>query len=416
MERSFDTNRRGFLTALAGTGAGLGLVAAGVASCTRPEDAEASDKPEDSAPGPLLARVPRRPLGSTGQSVPILLLGCAQKFDSSYDKILHRAFDEGVDYLDTALSYAGGQSQRTIAPFLKQVGDRKRIWVTSKGGVPVGAPDAIPKLIERGLAGLETDYLDMFFMHGANNVRLLEPAYIAAAESMKKAGKIRFFGFSCHDGNVPHMLNTAAAAGGGIDVIMFRFNFTQYGDLKLNQAIDACKKAGIGLIAMKTQASVRKDKEEVVQFQSKHFNLAQAKLKAVWADPRIDAAVSHMDNTKKLAENVAAAKSPVELSMHELQQLQFLARELAPYRCQGCSHVCEPLLDRPVDVASTLRYLMYHEGYGQTDLARELYGQLDVTARDLRGVDFSRAAAACPQGIDIEARLRLARQELGGVA
>jgi uncharacterized protein len=413
MDESLETTRRGFLRTLAGGGAGLGLIGTGVTSCTRTEEAEASDTPEASAPGPLLPAVPRRKLGSTGETVPILLLGCAQKFDPTYDKLLHRAYKEGVDYLDTALSYAGGQSHRTIAPFLKQIGDRKKIWVTSKGGVPVNSPQSIQTLIERCLAGLETDYLDMFFMHGANSVNLLERPFIAVAESMKKAGKIRFFGFSCHDGNVPQMLNRGAEAG-GIDVIMFRYNFTQYGDLKLNQAIDKCKKAGIGLIAMKTQASVSKEKEEVVQFQSKHFNLAQAKLKAVWSDPRIDAAVSHMDNTKKLGENVAAAKSPVELSMAEFQQLQLLARELAPYRCQGCSHLCEPLLDRPVEVASTLRYLMYHEGYGQTEEARELYGRLAPEARDLDGLDFSRAAAACPQGIDIEARLRQARQELGG--
>ena len=122
---------------------------------------------------------------------------------------------------------------------------------------------------------------------------------------------------------------------------MFRYSFAKYGDLELNKAIDKCKKAGIGLIAMKVQNSVPDDEESVVRFQSKDFNLAQAKLKAVWADERIDAVVSHMDNTTKLAENIAAAKSPVQLSMGDFQQLQRIATATAAYSCQGCSHICE---------------------------------------------------------------------------
>jgi hypothetical protein len=413
MEQSFATTRRGFLRTLAGTGAGLGLTAAGVGSCT--SDAESTEGAEAQAAslGPLPERVPRRKLGSTGQEVPILLMGCAQKFDPKYDKLLHRAFKEGVDYLDTALSYAGGQSHRTIAPFLKQIGDRKKIWITSKGGVRPDAPQSIPDLVDRCLKQLETEYLDLFFMHGINRLRVLEKEFIAQGEALKKAGKIRFFGFSCHDGNVAELL-TKAAEVGGIDVIMFRFNFTQYGELKLNQAIDKCKKAGIGLIAMKTQASVPAEQEEVVGFKSRNFTLAQAKLKAVWSDQRIDAAVSHMDNTKKLAENVVAAKSPLELSMSEFQQLQMLARSAAPYHCQGCSHICEPLLDQPVKVADSLRFLMYHECYGETERARELYHEIGQCAPD--GVDFSRAAAACPQGIDIAQRMRRAYETLGGAA
>jgi predicted aldo/keto reductase-like oxidoreductase len=397
---SDGTSRRDFLKTAALSGAALG--AAGAASPALGADSAVTP--------PEAAKVPRRTLGRTGESVPILLMGCAQKFDPKYDKLLHRAYADGVDYLDTALGYADGMSQKTIAPFLKQIGDRKKVWITSKGE-GAGTPESFRKQVDECLAGLDTDYLDLFFMHAIDDVKLLEPDFLKLGDDLKKAKKTRYFGFSCHDGNVVALLDKAARVG-GIDVIMFRYSFAQYGDLALNKAMDACHKAGIGLIAMKTQRSVPDEVEKVAGFKSKNFTLAQAKLKAVWTDERLAAAVSHMDNTTKLKENVDAAKSPVQLSMDEFRQLQRIATAGASYACSGCNHVCESRIAAPVKVAATLRYLMYAECYGDAVTACTLYGRLPSASRDFDGIDFSAASAVCPQGIDIAARLQRARDIL----
>jgi predicted aldo/keto reductase-like oxidoreductase len=358
-------------------------------------------------------RVPRRTLGSTGESIPILLMGCAQKFDAKYDKLLHRAFREGVDYLDTAIVYEGGQSHKTIAPFLGQIGDRKKVWITSKGpgSASKNLVEAYEKELDVCLEQLQTDYLDLYFMHGIDDVDVLEPEFIKMGERLRKSGKTRFFGFSCHGRNEVALLNKAAKVG-GIDVIMFRYHFGRYGELELNRAIDALKKAGVGLIAMKTQDSVPAEQEEVVAFRSKDFTLGQAKLKAVWADERIDSVVSHMDNTKWLQENIAAAKSPVKLSMDDFQQLQRLATARAAYACQGCSHICEAHVAAQTRVADLLRFLMYHEAYGEAEKARRLFRELPAEARTIDGVDFRAATAACPRGIDIASRLARAHDVL----
>ena len=404
-----DTTRRGFLKTAALTGAGIGAIA-GATSV-----AGAEDKKEKAAEP--ASKVPRRKLGSTGEEIPILLVGAAMKFDEKYDKILHGAFREGVNYIDTALVYAGGQSHKTLAPFIKQVG-REKLWITSKGpstqrdrGGNLSTVQDFTRDIDTCLEQMQIDQMDLYFMHYIDSLSFLEPDFIKMGEALKKSGKTRYFGFSCHDGNVAKLLDKAAKVG-GIDAIMFRYNFRQYGDLELNKAIDACKKAGIGLIAMKTQDSVPEDLEQVVGFKSKNFTLGQAKLKAVWADERIDAAVSHMDNTKKLRENVAAAKSPVQLSMHEIQQLRAISTATAHYACQGCRHHCEQHIEGEVKVADTLRFLMYYESYGEQTKARELYRELPAAARAAEGVDFARASQACPQGIDIAARMSKAQQVL----
>lgn len=353
--------------------------------------------------------MPSRELGNTGIQVPILQLGTAQRLDPRYDKVMHRSFQEGVTWFDTALSYGWGASHRAIANFLTQIGDRKRLWLTSKSGSERVA--GLQGGIDDALAELGTDYLDLFLMHGIDDLKMLDREYLALGERLKTQGKTRFFGFSCHDGNVVELMNRAAKVG-GIDAIMFRYNFRRYGDLALNRAIDACHRAGIGLLAMKTQGSVPRDLESVVGFQSKNFTLGQAKLKSVWADERIDSIVSEMDSVRYVRENVAAARSEEALTAEESHQLNQLAALTAGYACNGCKHLCEQTIARDVAIAESLRYLMYFECYGKTGRARDLYRAIPVAKREASDEELQRACQVCPQGIDIPARLRRAHQLL----
>lgn len=361
------------------------------------------------APAKVQTGIPTRELGKTGVQVPILHLGTAQRLDQRYDKVMHRSFQEGVTWFDTALSYGWGSSHRAIANFLTQIGDRKRLWLTSKSGA--GRVAGLQAGIDEALAELGTDYLDLYLMHGIDDVRMLGPEYLALGEKLKAQGKTRFFGFSCHDGNVVALMNRAAEVG-GIDAIMFRYNFRRYGDMALNRAIDACHRAGIGLIAMKTQGSVPRDLESVVGFQSRDFTLGQAKLKSVWADERIDTIVSEMDSVRYVRENVAAARSEKPLTAEESHQLNQLAALTAAYACNGCKHLCEQTVGRDVAIADALRYLMYFESYGKTDRARDLYRAIPVARRDASEQELERACQVCPQGIDIPARLRRAKELL----
>jgi hypothetical protein len=359
-------------------------------------------------------KVPRKKLGTTGVEIPILFMGGSQKFDMKYDKLLHRAYALGIDYIDTAQIYAAGQSQKSIAVFLEQVG-RENIWITTKSKLmgSKNVPEGYKEQLDNCLEDLKTDYVEMYFMHMITDEKNLDPEFIKMGADLKKAGKCKYFGFSCHDGNVVELLNKAAKVGSaGIDAIMFRYNFRQYGDLELNKAIDACKAAGIGLLAMKTQSSVPDDLEAVQEWQSKDFTLGQAKLKSVWADERIDGCVSQMDNVQLLMENAKAAMSPVQLSMNDFHQLNKMARNTAPYACMGCNHICESTVQGDLKIADSLRYLMYDECYGDHETAQMLYRNLTPEQRDFEGIELAEATAACPQGIQIAERLQKAKARL----
>ncbi|HWO08667.1 MAG TPA: hypothetical protein VNN80_04285, partial [Polyangiaceae bacterium] len=248
--------------------------------------------------------------------------------------------------------------------------------------------------------------------HGIEDPAVLDDkALLASVDKLKKAGKIKYFGFSCHDGTVAQLL-TKAAGMSSIDAIMFRYNFRTYGNKELNLAMDAAHKANIGLIAMKTQGAEASFEDAWKKFEkSGKWTKHQAVLKAVWSDARISAAVSHMDNLEKLQQNIAAAVDDAKLGWADWKAIDRYAQATRADACDGCGHLCGAALGGRVDVASTLRCVMYHDVYGDADKARRVFSQLPASTRALEG-DFAAASRACPHGVDVARHMERAREIL----
>jgi predicted aldo/keto reductase-like oxidoreductase len=395
--------RREVLTLSGAAGASLILGGYPQAAAARKQDKR---KKAASAP-----QVPRRVLGKTGETVPILLMGGSMAFDQVFDPKLAEAYRYGVNYVDTADCYAGGTSETAVGAFHSRAKLRKRLWITSKSDEH--DPAGFKRVFERSLQRMKTSYIDLYFLHMLQDSRYLNKEMMRTAEQLKKRGKLRFFGFSCHDGNVAELLQLAAKTP-WVDAVMFRYNFRKYGDRELNKAIDACVKAKVGLIAMKTQSSAASFKEKWVPFkQTGTWNKYQAVLKSVWADERISAAVSAMDTLEKLRENIRAALNKSKLTALEQHELERYAAATRSMACDGCDHLCGGCLNAPVRIGDTMRYLMYHDVYGQQEEARRLFTALPAAAQQLEGVDFGPASAACPHGVDIGWHMRRAATVLG---
>lgn len=357
-----------------------------------------------------LPKVPRRVLGKTKETVPILLVGCAMKFDLRFDPKLAEALRFGVNYFDCADCYAGGTSETAVGNFLQRAKARKDVWITTKSDRH--DPEGMIATLETSLKKMKVDNVEMLYMHALDDVDALNSGVAKAAEKLKKQGKIKYFGFSCHGGNVNALLNKAATLS-WIDSIMFKYNFRSYGEKELNKAIDACKKTDIGMIAMKTQGSEASFAKAWKKFeQTGKWNKHQAVLKAVWADERISAAVSHMDTFDKLKQNIAAALDTTKLTQVEQDALRQYAEATRHLACEGCDHHCNPAVDAPVQIGTTMRYLMYHDMYGEQDKAKEMFAALPEGARNLKNVDFTGANAACPHGIDVAWHMKRANDVL----
>jgi predicted aldo/keto reductase-like oxidoreductase len=349
------------------------------------------------------AAMPKRKLGKTGAEVSILCLG--GMFDTVNNQLLLRqALNWGVTYWDTAEGYGNGLSEEGFGRFFTRYPEtRKDIFLMTK--FRPSPPDKLSEALDKGLKRLHTDYVDAFFTHGISDFNQITGVR-DWAEQMKKAGKIKFFGFSTHSNMEDCLL--AAAKSGWIDTVMFTYNFRLMNTSKMKEAVDACAQAGIGLTSFKTQAGgqVKADSETefklVQKFLERGFTDKQAKLKAVWENPQIASICSQMPNLAYLSANVAAARDLKALAKSDFEALERFASETRSGYCAGCGRICQAAVGGKVPVNDVMRCLMYYRDYGDRELARSVFASLSVAARSqLTEVDYSKAEKACPQGLAI---------------
>jgi uncharacterized protein len=391
----------------------VGLAGIAVAGAGVPGAMAAPEPPAAAAPA---GATPKRKLGKTGVEVSILNLG--GMFDTINNQLLlKQALKWGVTYWDTAESYGNGLSEEGYGRFFGRNPEaRKEIFLvtklTTKGG-------NFTERLDKSLKRLQTDHVDLFFIHNVGDIDEMTPAIKTWAAEMKKAGKFKFFGFSTHT-NMADCLAGAAKLD-WIDAIMFSYNFRILQDPKLKEAMNACEKAGIGMVAMKSMAGgpgepkiASKAKLKMAdQFLKRGFTDKQAKLKVVWENPQIASLCSQMPNLTILMANVAAARDQVKLAREEFESLHQYALETQADYCAGCGNLCQAALGGAVPVNEVMRSLMYHRYYGEPELARETFAGLPEDIRQrLTEVDYSRAEQVCPQRLAIAQLMRQAKEML----
>jgi aryl-alcohol dehydrogenase-like predicted oxidoreductase len=120
------------------------------------------------------------------------------------DQLLKRSFDAGVNFVDTADVYTNGESEKTLAKAISNVGiARKDIVIATKafgrtgpGRNDVGASRGhIMDAVDASLKRLQTDYIDLYQIHAADSVTPLEET-LRALDTLVSQGKVRYIGCS----------------------------------------------------------------------------------------------------------------------------------------------------------------------------------------------------------------------------
>jgi len=153
----------------------------------------------------MLAHEYYRPLGRTGLYVSPLGLG-TDNFanptpEADAKRLLDYALAQGINLIDTANSYAGGESERIIGQALRENGRREEVILATKFYYPTGAGindrgtsrKHIIRACEDSLRRLQTDYIDLYQMHRVPTNFPLEEI-LAALTDLRQQGKIRYFG------------------------------------------------------------------------------------------------------------------------------------------------------------------------------------------------------------------------------
>jgi aryl-alcohol dehydrogenase-like predicted oxidoreductase len=138
---------------------------------------------------------------STGEGMWKAISGVDQKLAN---EILKRSFDAGVNFVDTADVYTNGESEKTLANAISNLGiPRKDLVIatkvygrTGKGRNDVGASRGhIMDGVEQSLKRLQTDYIDLYQIHAADTVTPLEET-LRALDTLVSQGKVRYIGCS----------------------------------------------------------------------------------------------------------------------------------------------------------------------------------------------------------------------------
>jgi predicted aldo/keto reductase-like oxidoreductase len=221
--------------------------------------------------------LPARELGKTGVELPVLGYGGAALLKESGNtlstedrvKLIRHAYDSGIRYFDTAISYTYGDSQAIIGEALKDV--RDNVFITTKVDFwdlskPDGRFTEVPKgeatrQIEMNLRELQSDYIDAILIHGTPGVEQMTVEQCMEVHSeLAKArdkGLVRFVGFSAH-----HYFDKALAlvSTGEFDVCMLAYGYLPRGLSRLfsprttelrNACLAKAHELQMGIVAMK---------------------------------------------------------------------------------------------------------------------------------------------------------------------
>ncbi|MEZ4408393.1 MAG: aldo/keto reductase [Polyangiales bacterium] len=176
--------------------------------------------------------VPTRPLGSTGVEVSMVGLGGYHagkaKTQAETVKIIRAAIDRGITFMDNSWDYHDGASEERMGAALAD-GYRERAFVMTK--VDGRTKASCAKQIEQSLSRLRTDRVDLMQFHEVIRFEDVDRIFNddGALEAMldaKKAGKVRFVGFTGHKDPAIHlyMLERAEAHGFAFDAVQMPLN------------------------------------------------------------------------------------------------------------------------------------------------------------------------------------------------
>jgi len=389
--RTTELKRRAFLkkglTGLAAVGAVPGAVKAAALGATATGEASAK---------PIV-----RTLGKTGLKVPVVSMGV---MNADNPAVVQAALDGGIVLLDTAWGYQRGRNEQMIGQVVKGRA-RDAFMIATKVPGPnrdrsMQGLDAAA--LEQNFLGkfdecltrLGLDHVEILYLHNNTDPEHVQnPVIIGALQKAKKAGKARFIGITTH-GNEPDVIR-ATIATKAYDVILTAYNFRQDYREDMRKAVAEATAAGLGVVAMKTQAGAYWDKEK-----QQPINM-RAALKWVLNDPNVTTAIPGFTTFDQLKEDLTVM-TDLTLTAEDLKDLR-LGEQVAGLYCQQCGQ-CLSGCTKSLPIPDLMRSYMYAYGYRNLGLAHELVGSLDV-AEDPCGSCAS-CSAVCAKGFDIADRVR----------
>ncbi len=321
-------------------------------------------------------------------------------------KVVRRAIELGVNFIDTARSY--GDSEDKIGEAIK--GIREQVFISTKSQFRTGKE--VEESIEESLRRLAIDKLDIIFIHSVDSEEELEhrlkEGVLEAMKEAKAAGKVDYIGISGHRNDVL----VKAIRTGEFDAIIATYNLTN--DDADRELFPLARELDVGLIVMKPLVGgYLAVPPEAVQFkvEDKATSTAEASLRFVLSNPYITTVIPGMGTIEEVEEDVPLGHVPQMMQPSEVKELQERAKEVGYTFCQGCGY-CLPECPQGIDIQSVFRLLVFHQQYGVKEWAKNVYHE-EHEAKVALCDECQSCMEVCPTQLDIPAKLKEAAAILG---
>ena len=342
------------------------------------------------------------------------------------EKEIMTAFNNGVNYYDTAYIYPG--SEAALGEILEKNGIRDKVYIATK--LPhylIKSREALDKMFNEELKRLRTDHVDYYFMHMLTDVDTWERLKGLGIEEWikekKESGAIRQIGFSCH-GNTDMFCQLVDA--NDWDFCMIQYNYMDEHSQAGKRGLHYAHEKGLAVMIMeplrggKLVNRLPDEAKKIFNHHSPKRTPAQWAFRWLWDQPEITVVLSGMNSEEMVLDNVNTASTVEvgELTDKDQEMLQNVLKSInskMKVKCTGCGY-CVPC-PKKVDIPGT--FAAYNRRYSES----KFWGLVEYfMCTALRSnstaasncIDCGKCEQHCPQGIEIRKELKNARKELEG--
>ncbi len=373
-----------------------------------------------------------RLFGRTGWRVSALGLGCMRlpTHDSPEKvnepeaiRLIRRAIDGGVNYVDSGYGYHGGRSEVVLGMALAD-GYRERVKLVTK--MPtwlVKEAGDFNRFLDEQLTRLHTDHLDLYLLHALDKNRwpaLRDLGVITWAEKAMAAGRFERFGFSFHDEY--EVFREIVDAYDGWTASMVMYNYMNADAKPGKKGVEYAAGKGLAVAVMEpvfggNLAAPPSSVRRIMDAGPVKRTPVDWALQWVWNQPEVSIVLSGMSTVAQVDENLASAErsGPGTLSADELRLLGEVAgafKGLQPIPCTECRY-CMPC---PSGVNIPHNLSMYNKAvmYDRLADSRRWYADTKPAERASACTDCDQCEEKCPQKIAISGWMPRIDRELSG--
>jgi predicted aldo/keto reductase-like oxidoreductase len=361
-----------------------------------------------------------RAMGKSGFKVSILGFGCMRLPTlGAHDKIdeekaipmVRSAIDRGVNYLDTAYPYHGGNSERVVGKIVKD-GYRARVAVATK--MPcwkIAAHEDFDRIFEEQRERLGIEAIDFYLLHGLSAEgwkNMKAHGAIRWLERRAAAGHIRHFGFSFHD-RLP-ALKQIIDDYGGWTFCQLQYNYLNEHVQAGREGVEYAAAKGLAVIVMEPLlggllGAPPEPVKAIFDAAPGRPSPASVALRWLWDQPAVTTVLSGMGAMAQVDENIAAADTATAGCLTDAER-DLVGRVLAWYKarnpvpCTTCGY-CRPC---PQGVAIPENFMLYNDMNSiqrQENMFRSLYAALPLEERAESCTACRECEERCPQEIKI---------------